>query len=134
MKTEAMSISQFLQQEKEPFSVKVERHFRKYGMVYKIAGVTIILLTTGSSVFASSGLDVEARKLYRELIGIGKWVIVFKGGIDIIKSMGNGDTESAKKSFFGYLLTYVFLLALPYGLDKLDDIVSHATAPTMGGQ
>lgn len=135
MKTETMSISQFLHREKEPFSVKVERHFKKYGMIYKVAGVTIIILTAGSGfAFADGlGIDDEARKLYRQLINVGKWVIVFKGGIDIIKSMGNGDIDSAKKSFFGYLLTYLFLLGLPYGLDKMDEIVRHVTVPTSGG-
>lgn len=134
MKTQVMSISEFLNREKEPISVKVERHFKKYGLVYKIVGTTAIILIAGSSVsFASSGIDDEARKLYKELIGIGKWIIVFKGGIDTIKSIGNGDIDSAKKSFFGYLLTYLFLLGLPYGLDKLDDIVSHISTPTSGG-
>jgi hypothetical protein len=127
------TISEFLHREKEPFSAKVERHFKKYGMVYKVAGVTLIILTSGlgSHAFAASGIDIEARKLYRELIGLGKWVIVFKGGFDILKMIGTGDLESAKKSFFGYLLTYLFLLGLPYALDKVDGIFDHLnTVPT----
>jgi hypothetical protein len=45
MRTEVMSVSEFLNGRKEePFSAKVERHFRKYGTVYKIAGVTVILI------------------------------------------------------------------------------------------
>src|SRR5574342_1210989 len=99
MKTESMSISEFLHgKAPEPFSAKVERHFKKYGMVYKIAGVTTLILISaiplgGGSVtaFASSGIDIEARKLYRELIGLGKWVIVFKGGFDILKMIGTGE-------------------------------------------
>ena len=130
MKTETMSISEFLHgKETEPFSAKVERHFKKYGMVYKVAGVTAVILISaiplgGGAVtaFASSGIDVEAAKLYKELIGIGKWIIVFKGGFDTLKMIGNGDFDSAKKSFFGYLLTYLFLLGLPYGLDKVDQV------------
>ncbi|WP_088086914.1 hypothetical protein [Bacillus sp. OV166] len=132
MKTQAMSISQFLNREKEPISIKVERHFKKYGLVYKVAGVTLILLTgMGGDVFAAGSIDVEANKLYKEVIGVGKWIIVFKGGIDTIKSVGNGDFDSAKKSFFGYLLTYLFLLALPYGMDKIGGIFDHLnTVPT----
>jgi hypothetical protein len=134
MKTEVMSISEFLHREKEPFSVKVERHFKKYGMVYKVAGITIIFLTgVEISAFASSGIDVEARKLYKELLGIGKWIIVFKGGFDTLKMIGNGDFDAAKKSFFGYLLTYLFLLGLPYGLDKVDGIFDKISTPTAGG-
>jgi len=124
MRTESMSISEFMRgREPEPFSAKVERHFKKYGMVYVTAGVTALMLTSGGgAVYASSGIDVEAAKLYKELIGIGKWIIVFKGGFDTLKMIGNGDLDSAKKSFFGYLLTYLFLLGLPYGLDKVDQV------------
>jgi hypothetical protein len=135
MRTESMSISEFMNGPKaEPFSAKVERHFKKYGMIYKVAGVTLIILTSGlgSHAFAASGIDTEARKLYRELIGIGKWIIVFKGGFDILKMIGSGDLDSAKKSFFGYLLTYLLLLGLPYGLDKVDDIFNSVSATTTG--
>lgn len=130
MKTSSMSISEFLNKEREPLSAKIERHFKKYGTVYKIAGLTVIFLTSGSLAFAAdpSGIGVEANKLYRQLVGIGKWVIIFKGGFDIIKSMGNGDVEGAKKNFFGYLLMYVFLLALPYGMDKVDELVTSVSA------
>jgi hypothetical protein len=138
-----MSISEFLRgREPEPFSAKVERHFKKYGTVYKVAGITAVLLISGGAfdyafaadsvpAMVTSGLDREARSLYRELLNIGRWIIAFKGGVDIIKSLGNGDMESAKKSFFSYLFTYVFLLALPHALDKVDGIfdkVTHASA------
>lgn len=133
MRTESMSISEFLNgRQSEPFTAKVERHFKKYGMVYKVAGVTAILIMTGDVAFASSGIDIEASKLYKELIGIGKWIIVFKGGFDILKMIGSGDLESAKKSFFGYLLTYLLLLGLPYGLDKVDAIFNSVSATTTG--
>jgi hypothetical protein len=134
MRTESMSISEFMHgRQTEPFSAKVERHFKKYGMVYKVAGVTAILVMTGDVAFAASGIDTEASKLYKELIGIGKWIIVFKGGFDILKMIGSGDLESAKKSFFGYLLTYLLLLGLPYGLDKVDDIFNSVSATTTTG-
>lgn len=134
MRTETVgTVSEFLRkQEAEPFSAKVERHFKKYGRIYKVAGVTAVLIMTGDVAFASSGIDIEARKLYRELIGIGKWIIVFKGGFDILKMIGSGDLDSAKKSFFGYLLTYLLLLGLPYGLDKVDDIFNSVSATTTG--
>ncbi|MFZ7945648.1 hypothetical protein [Neobacillus sp. 19] len=131
------SISEFLSdgrvhREPESFSSKVERHFKKYGMIYKVAGITFIILASGigSHTFAAGFIDVEATKLYRELVGIGKWFIAFKGGVEVIKSVGSGDFDSAKKSFFSYLLTYLFLLALPYGLDKVDSIFNNATPST----
>ncbi|MEH7381746.1 hypothetical protein V7138_14885 [Bacillus sp. JJ1533] len=124
-KTKYMSIGQFVRNEKEDVLTKLKRHFDKYGIVYKIVGTTIIIFVGGGGfdyAFASSGIDREAKKLYYELIGIGKWLIVFKGGIDIIKSVSNGEFDSAKKHFFSYLLIYLFLLGLPYGMDKVDQV------------
>jgi hypothetical protein len=135
MRTEVMSVSEFLRgREPEPFSAKVERHFRKYGTVYKIAGVTVILLAGfDASAFASSGIDTEARKLYLELVKIGKWVIIFKGAIDIIKSLGEGDNAAAKKTFITSLLTFLILLGLPYGMDKIGEIFDSMSAATTTG-
>jgi hypothetical protein len=120
--------------EPEPFSAKVERHFKKYGTVYKVAGITVILIAGfDASVFASSGIDTEARKLYIELVKIGKWVIIFKGAIDIIKSLGDGDNAAAKKTFITSLLTFLILLGLPYGMDKINEIFDNMSAATTSG-
>ncbi|PLR89521.1 hypothetical protein [Bacillus sp. T33-2] len=123
MKTEAMSIKEFMNPVKpEWLPVKLQRHFKKYGSVYKIAGVSIIVLLGGAPALASTGIDVGAKKLYYELVNIGKWIIIFKGGIETIKSVGNGDLDGAKKSFFSHLLIYLILLGLPYGMDKVDEV------------
>jgi hypothetical protein len=125
MRTESMSISEFMRgKEPEPFSAKVERHFKKYGVAYKVAGVTLIILTSGlgSHAFASGLIDVEARKLYKELVNIGQWIIVFKGAIDIIKALGDGDVNSAKKTFISALLTFIILKGLPFGMDKVSQL------------
>jgi hypothetical protein len=124
------SISEFLHRnEAVPFSVKAERHFKKYGTAYKIAGVTVILLMSaiplgGGSVtaFASSGIEIGAEKLYAKLLSVGKWVIIFKGGFDIIKNMASGDFDSAKKGFLSYLVVYVFLFGLPWAMNEIDGI------------
>jgi hypothetical protein len=131
MRTEYLSISEFLNgREKEPFSAKVERHFKKYGTVYKVAGITVIFLLSGSSALAAGTIDAEARKLYIELVKIGKWVIIFKGAIDIIKALGDGDNASAKKTFITSLLTFLILLGLPYGMDKIGEIFNNISATT----
>jgi hypothetical protein len=130
MKVQAVgSISEFLQRKEEPLSVKAERHFKKYGTAYKIAGVTVILLMSaiplgGGSVtaFASSGIEAGAQQLYSKLLSIGKWVIIFKGGFDIIKNMASGDFDSAKKGFISYLVVYVFLFGLPWAMNEVDGI------------
>jgi hypothetical protein len=117
------SVSEFLRRQEEPLSVKVERHFKKYGFVYKAAGITIILLASGGTVFASD-LDVEARSLYRELVRIGKWIIAFKGAFDILRALSDGDINAAKKTLISSLITFLILLGLPYGLDKVDKVFS----------
>lgn len=116
------TISEFLRREEEPFSVKAERHFKKYGVVYKAAGITIILLASGGSAFAYSGIEIGAERLYTKLLSVGKWVIIFKGGFDIIKNMASGDFDSAKKGFLSYLVVYVFLFGLPWAMNEIDVI------------
>jgi hypothetical protein len=100
-----------------------DSHFRKHAFKYQVAGTTAILLATGVDVsFAASTIDAGASALYYELTGVGKWVIIFKGGFDTVKSVGAGDFDGAKKHFFSYLLVYLMLLGLPYGLDKVDQV------------
>lgn len=135
MKTQSMSIREFMNQEKKP----VKTHFEKYGIYYKAAGISLIFITTCDVSFAAGTLSIPtagsmdpigpaARGLYSQLVNIGKWIIVFKGGFETIKSMGNGDVDAAKKNFFGYLLSYLFLLGLPYGMDKVDQVFNAASA------
>lgn len=127
-KYECMSISEFMGQKTQPVPSKLEMHLKKYGVVYKIIGSTIIIFASGFDyASAATGIDVGARKLYYEIVNIGKWIIVFKGGIDIVKSVTNGDFDSAKKGFFSYLLIYLLLLGLPYGLDKVDEVFQSIT-------
>jgi hypothetical protein len=121
------SVSEFLHRKEEPFSAKVERHFKKYGMVYKVAGVTLIILASGGTALAASAIEPEARKLYRELVNVGKWIIIFKGAIDILRALGDGDTGSAKKTFISSVLTFLILLGLPFGLDKVTAIFEKVT-------
>lgn len=102
---------------------QVERHFKKYGTYYRIAGVTVIVLLTGSHAFAAGSVEDGARVLYYELVRIGKWVIIFKGGIDTIKAAGSGDFETARKSFFSHVLIYMLLFGLPYAIDKTDAVL-----------
>lgn len=130
-KIEKMSVREFLNggKEKEAWSVKVTKHFKKYGLVYKIVGSTVIIfLASGGfdyALAASSTIDKKANLIYYKLMDVGKWIIIFKGSIDTIKAVGNGDFDSAKKSFFSYLLIYILLLALPYGFEEIDKLFSN---------
>lgn len=109
---------------------KLQQHFDKYGMVYKIVGTTVIILVAGggfdyafaSDVIPASGLEEKASQLYTKLLRIGKWVIVFKGGFDTIKNLVNEDIAGAKKGFIGYLMIYLLLFALPWAMTEIDKI------------
>jgi hypothetical protein len=118
-----------VQIEPESFNAKIERHFKKYRFVYKVAGVTLILITSGGCALASTGLEAGARTLYYELANIGKWIIIFKGGIDVVKAIGDGDASTIKKAVITSLLSYLLLLGLPYGMDRVGELfdkVKHA--------
>ncbi|QVY63007.1 hypothetical protein [Cytobacillus gottheilii] len=121
-KVQTMSVREFLRNEP---ARPAPSHFEKYGVVYKVVGATVVILIAGGGfdyALAASAIDAGAQSLYYEIIGIGKWVIVFKGGFDAIKSVGNGDFDSAKKTFFSHVLVYLMLLGLPYAMDKVDDV------------
>ena len=133
-----MSINQFLRgkEKAEPFSVKIDRHFKKYGFVYKVVGSTALIIVAGGGLdyafAAGTGIEVGAKQLYAKLISLGKWVIIFKGGFDIIKRMTDGDFDGAKKGFLSYLIVYIFLLGLPWAMDQVDTLFNGLTTPTSG--
>jgi hypothetical protein len=132
MREQKMSIKEFLNgKEPEAFSTKIKHHLDKYGIVYKVVGTTVIILVAGGGfdyAFASSGIEAGAEKLYAKLLSVGKWIIIFKGGFDTIKNMANGDFDSAKKGFVGYLLVYLLLFGLPWAMDEIDIIFKELTA------
>jgi hypothetical protein len=108
----------------------VKSHWEKYGFVYKVVGPTVIILIAGGGfdyAFASSGIETGAQRLYDKLLSIGKWIIIFKGGFDIIKFTAAGDFEGAKKGLLSYLLIYIFLFGLPWAMDEIDTIFKDLT-------
>lgn len=100
---------------------KITKSAMKKETLIKVAGISLILLIglPGTS-HAATGIDAVADKLYKKLLNVGKWIIIMKGGIDTIQSAIQGDVQSAKKNFLGYLLVYVVLWALPWGLKQVD--------------
>lgn len=106
---------------------KIRKALLKKEAIIKIAGVTLVLLVGMPDVLhaaSATGIDVAAEKIYKKLLNVGKWVIVIKGGIDIIQSALQEDVQSAKKKFLGYLMVYVVLWALPWGLKQVDLLFS----------
>jgi hypothetical protein len=126
---ETMSITEFMRKERQDYVIVLDasdikrgigRHLKKHGTKYAVTGISLVLVGTPTDVFASTGIDKGATKIYLKLVNIGKWVIIVKGGIDIITSITNGDVDAAKKRFFGYLMAYGALFALPWGMGEVE--------------
>lgn len=102
---------------------RIKKALLKKENIIKIAGITLVLLIGLPDIThaaAATGIDIAAEKIYKKLMNLGKWVIVIKGGIDTIQSAVQGDLQSAKKNFLGYLMVYIVLWALPWGLKQVD--------------
>jgi hypothetical protein len=101
----------------------ISKHLNKYWPIYLQVG-----LTAGAFMFASPGvalaasLDASGTQIYAKIVNIGKWVIIVKGGIEIIQNVTSGDFQTAKKSFLSYLLVYGTLFALPWGMNQVETI------------
>ncbi|NOU98414.1 hypothetical protein [Paenibacillus planticolens] len=104
-------------------------HLDRNKIKYRVIGTAIILfLGFADAAFASTGIDVGAKRLYVRLIGVGKWVIIVKGGIDTIKAVAEGDFQAGKKNFLGYVLTYAILWALPWAFDEVEKLFTEMEA------
>lgn len=130
---ESMSIKEFMNKKnetKKAFPAKLETHFKKYRFIYRVVGSTILIMVVGGGLdfaFAADGytnglIDREAKIVYKDLVDIGKWLIIGRGGWEVINCVLKQDVESAKKNFIGYLIAYALLLAFPHLMDKIDGI------------
>lgn len=121
MRTHAMTITEFMNR-----NYVKERPKSIYSSAGKAAVLTAAVSFLGTDLtFASTAadaVDAQGKALYYDIISVGKWILIGKGGIDTIKSATNGDLEGAKKHFFSYLIVYLALLALPWGYDRVEDV------------
>jgi hypothetical protein len=122
---ESMTISQFMNPNynTEKILDPLIRFLDKHKVVFRVVGVTLIIFSSGlldTSVFAATGIDEGATKIYEKLINVGKWVIIIKGGWETINNTIKGDFDTAKKSFLQYLIIYVILLAFPWAMSEVD--------------
>lgn len=105
----------------------IVKHFRKHGILYAqivLTAVGIILVGPHAAFAAGGSLDDKGMLIYRKIISLGKWVIIIKGGIDMIQTVSQGDFQTAKQHFMAYLLIYAALLALPWGINQVDSAFS----------
>jgi hypothetical protein len=122
-----MSIPDFVRcgwQEESAIS-KFLTHLERHKIKYRVIGTAIVLFlgVTDISFAADVGLDTAAEQLYKsKVLLIGKWIIIIKGAIDTIQKVVDGDFQAAKKNFLGYLMIYLILNALPWGMHQIDKI------------
>jgi hypothetical protein len=117
-----MKIDEFMRREKQASVIVIDLHdhWKTKKKYYYAAGTSLLVIGIPDVVSASTGIDAGARKIYDKLLLVGKWIIIIKGGIDIISAITNGDVDLAKKRFLGYLIAYGALQALPWGMDQVD--------------
>lgn len=133
MKTEVIDFKSFVNGSyKRPTALQtvakridvVVKHVERHKVVYRVgAAVIVLFLVCDVTAFADSALDAKANALYKgKLLGIGKWAIIIKGGWTTIHKTIQEDFDGAKKSFFQYLLVYMFLLAFPWAMNEMDGV------------
>ena len=94
-----------------------------------IKGVLLTSLLTGVAFLSLDDLAYASditRKAERFYFGtfmtIAKWVIIIKGGWDIVTKTLKEDFEGAKRSVVQYLMVFAVLMGLPYALEMVEDL------------
>ncbi len=99
----------------------MKKVYKNLIIVAGAAGIaTAIILAPAAAEAFSGSIDASGRELHAKIVNVGKWIIVIKGSMDCIQSVLNGDVSRAKQQFFGYLLCFGIMLALPWGLDEVE--------------
>jgi hypothetical protein len=70
----------------------------------------------------AAGIEAGCKRIYSVVVDVGKWIIIVKGTIDCIQSVLQGDFQAAKHQFFGYLMCFGIMLALPWGLNEIEAV------------
>lgn len=76
---------------------------------------------TASSSLNSSSIDAKGKMLYRKVLNVGKWLIIIKGGWEIIASTVKSDFDKVKKVMVQYLIAYGCLWLFPFVLDEIEN-------------
>jgi hypothetical protein len=133
---DVIDLQTFLSKKKEPVFIivdlpnsgkDIQKHLKANRKLYSVAALSLVMVGIPDIAFASTGIDKGGMRIYKKLVNVGKWVIIVKGGIDIITSITNGDIDSAKKRFIGYLMAYGTLWALPWGMDQVEQLFEDET-------
>ena len=85
--------------------------------------VGYFILFSPSLALGADGITDTSNQLYKKVLGLGRAVILIKGGLEIVQLSLAGDFQAAKKTILGYLGIYALLLILPWGLDEIDSLI-----------
>jgi len=104
-------------------SIKI--HLKKHGIKYLQGGLIIgyIILIDPSVALGVATIEQTSDQFYRKVLGLGRAVILIKGGLEIVQHALAGDFQATKKTILSYLGMYALLLLLPYGLDQIDAMI-----------
>ena len=103
-----------------------DKHKELIVKITNISAMTGILLLSGGGidVFASEpSINSKMEDLYYgKFIWIAMWILIGKGGWDIVHKSIKEDFEGAKKSTLQYILVFAALFALPTALKAVQEI------------
>jgi hypothetical protein len=100
-------------------------HFKKHGIKYLQGGLIVgyIILVDPSVALGVATIEQTSTQFYKKVLGLGRAVILIKGGLEIVQYALSGDFQQVKKTILNYLGMYALLLLLPYGLDQIDALI-----------
>lgn len=100
-----------------------KRNLKKAGGLFtSLALTSAIYFNLDTTVYASNLTDKAEGFYFGTFMNIAKWVIIIKGGWDIIAKTLKEDFEGAKKSIVQYLVVFAVLMGLPWALEMVEEI------------
>lgn len=100
-----------------------EKTFKKIGGLFTSLVLTsAVYFNLDTTVYASNLTDKAEGFYFGTFMNIAKWVIVIKGGWDIIAKTLKEDFEGAKKSIVQYVVVFAVLMGLPWALEMVEEI------------
>jgi len=88
---------------------------------HKISICILIFALSSVTVFCASPDDM-GEKLWYKILKIGKWVILFRGGYDIISAATKSNKKAIVETIFMTILAYMALYFLPTILSYVETL------------
>lgn len=82
---------------------------------------SVVYFNLNDVALASSFTDRAEGFYFGTFMTLAKWIIIVKGGWDIIAKTLKEDFEGAKKSVVQYMVVFAVLMGLPHALNFVED-------------